>query len=191
MAEHPAVNRRVAGSSPAWGVSWSVGQGVKTPPFHGGNMGSNPIRIIKIFPVMMRSGDTPVPIPNTTVKTWAVDGTWWAAAWESRWLPEFNKPMWLNWQSSWLVISRLSVRVRSSASFFQYISFGSLAQSVEHWTFNPGVPGSSPGWLIHTLVSIRVCLYRLGFFCVKKKISAGTNVWKMTVFAIQYYFSML
>ena len=22
---------------------------------------------------------------------------------------------------------------------------GSLAQSVEHWTFNPGVPGSSPG----------------------------------------------
>ena len=23
--------------------------------------------------------------------------------------------------------------------------FGSLAQSVEHWTFNPGVPGSSPG----------------------------------------------
>ena len=46
MAEHPAVNRRVAGSSPAWGVLWSVGQGVKTPPFHGGNMGSNPIRII-------------------------------------------------------------------------------------------------------------------------------------------------
>ena len=27
----------------------SVGQGVKTPPFHGGNMGSNPIRIIKYF----------------------------------------------------------------------------------------------------------------------------------------------
>ena len=26
-----------------------------------------------------------------------------------------NMPMWLNWQSSWLVISRLSVRVRSSA----------------------------------------------------------------------------
>ena len=37
---------------------------------------------------MMRLGDTPVPIPNTTVKTQAVDGTWWAAAWESRWLPK-------------------------------------------------------------------------------------------------------
>ena len=23
---------------------WSVGQGVKTPPFHGGNTGSNPVR---------------------------------------------------------------------------------------------------------------------------------------------------
>ena len=33
-------------------------------------------------------GDTPVPIPNTTVKTQAVDGTWWAAAWESRWSPK-------------------------------------------------------------------------------------------------------
>ena len=25
---------------------WSVGQGVKTPPFHGGNTGSNPVRTI-------------------------------------------------------------------------------------------------------------------------------------------------
>ena len=37
---------------------------------------------------MMRLGDTSVPIPNTTIKTQAVDGTWWAAAWESRWSPE-------------------------------------------------------------------------------------------------------
>ena len=28
---------------------------------------------------------------------------------------EFYMPMWLNWQSSWFVISRLTVRVRSSA----------------------------------------------------------------------------
>ncbi|AAL98173.1 hypothetical protein spyM18_1620 [Streptococcus pyogenes MGAS8232] len=27
---------------------WSVGQGVKTPPFHGGNTGSNPVRTIAI-----------------------------------------------------------------------------------------------------------------------------------------------
>ncbi len=26
---------------------WSVGQGVKTPPFHGGNTGSNPVRTIR------------------------------------------------------------------------------------------------------------------------------------------------
>ena len=40
------------------------------------------------FPVAMRPGETPVPIPNTTVKTWAADGTMLETAWESRWLPE-------------------------------------------------------------------------------------------------------
>ena len=41
----------------------------------------------KIFPVAMRPGDTPVPIPNTMVKTWTADGTMLETAWESRWLP--------------------------------------------------------------------------------------------------------
>ena len=36
----------------------------------------------------MRLGDTPVPIPNTKVKTYAADGTMLETAWESRWLPE-------------------------------------------------------------------------------------------------------
>ena len=36
----------------------------------------------------MRSGDTPVPIPNTTVKTYAADGTMLETAWESRWMPD-------------------------------------------------------------------------------------------------------
>ena len=43
--EHAAVNRAVVGSSPTRGV-WLLGQVVKTPPFHGGNMGSNPVRVI-------------------------------------------------------------------------------------------------------------------------------------------------
>ena len=33
-------------------------------------------------------GETPVPIPNTMVKTQAADGTMLETAWESRWLPE-------------------------------------------------------------------------------------------------------
>ena len=37
----------------------------------------------------MRLGETPVPIPNTMVKTYAADGTMLATAWESRWLPDF------------------------------------------------------------------------------------------------------
>ena len=42
----------------------------------------------KRFPVAMRFGETPVPIPNTTVKTEAADDTMLETAWESRWLPD-------------------------------------------------------------------------------------------------------
>ena len=41
------------------------------------------------FPVAMRFGDTPVPIPNTMVKTKTADDTWLETTWESRWLPDF------------------------------------------------------------------------------------------------------
>ncbi len=37
----------------------------------------------------MRPGETPVPIPNTTVKTRAADGTMLETAWESRRPPDF------------------------------------------------------------------------------------------------------
>ena len=43
------------------------------------------------LPVAMRFGDTPVPIPNTTVKTEAADDTMLETAWESRWLPDHKK----------------------------------------------------------------------------------------------------
>ena len=36
---------------------------------------------------MMRSGEIPVPIPNTTVKPTTADGTMLETAWENRWLP--------------------------------------------------------------------------------------------------------
>ncbi len=36
-------------------------------------------------------GDTPVPIPNTKVKTQTADGTMLETIWESRWLPDQNK----------------------------------------------------------------------------------------------------
>ena len=35
---------------------WSVGQGVKTPPFHGGNTGSNPVRTINFIGGLPKSG---------------------------------------------------------------------------------------------------------------------------------------
>ena len=45
MVEHSAVNRVVASSSLARGARWPVGQVVKTPPFHGGIMGPNPVPV--------------------------------------------------------------------------------------------------------------------------------------------------
>ena len=38
--------------------------------------------------VAMRLWETPVPIPNTTVKTQAADGTALETVWESRWPPD-------------------------------------------------------------------------------------------------------
>ena len=43
----------------------------------------------RILPVAMRFGVTPVPIPNTMVKTETADDTWLETTWESRWLPDF------------------------------------------------------------------------------------------------------
>ena len=44
--------------------------------------------LITIFLVSMRLGDTPVPIPNTMVKTQAADGTILETVWESRRMPD-------------------------------------------------------------------------------------------------------
>ena len=38
----------------------------------------------------MRLGETPVHIPNTTVKTQAADGTALETMWESRWAPDYG-----------------------------------------------------------------------------------------------------
>ena len=46
-----------------------------------------------IFPVAMRVGVTPVPIPNTMVKTDAADNTWLETAREDRWLPDLIKDL--------------------------------------------------------------------------------------------------
>ena len=45
------------------------------------------MQVAKEFPVAMRLGETPVPIPNTMVKTQPADDTMLETAWKSRWLP--------------------------------------------------------------------------------------------------------
>ena len=40
--------------------------------------------------VLMRLWETPVPIPNTTVKTEAAENTTLETMWEDRWVPDSN-----------------------------------------------------------------------------------------------------
>jgi hypothetical protein len=44
-------HKRLEGSNPSLSAIklWPVGQVVKTPPFHGGNRGSSPLRVTKIL----------------------------------------------------------------------------------------------------------------------------------------------
>ena len=46
--EHSVHTRSVVGSSPISATIWPGGQAVKTPPFHGGNTGSIPVRVTRI-----------------------------------------------------------------------------------------------------------------------------------------------
>ena len=97
MVEHSAVNRVVVGSNPTRGVFFFLGSMVK-------RLRHRPFTAV-----------TRVQIPLESF-----------LAQQCAELKVISRmPMWLNWQSSWFVISRLSVRVRSSA----YI-FGPLAQLV-------------------------------------------------------------
>ena len=52
------------------------------------------------FPVAMRLGETPVPIPNTMVKTQEADGTMLETAWESRWLPGSLKDLLIDFKGT-------------------------------------------------------------------------------------------
>ena len=62
------VNHDVAGSSPAGGATWLRGQAVKTPPFHGGNTGSIPVRVTTPFCRIYGGIAQPVERPPHTRK---------------------------------------------------------------------------------------------------------------------------
>ena len=56
--EHAVHTRRVVGSSPtAATIIWPIGQAVKTPPFHGGYRGSNPLWVTIKFGRLAQLGE--------------------------------------------------------------------------------------------------------------------------------------
>ena len=67
----------------------------------------------------MRLGETPVPIPNTTVKTLAAENTILETIWEDRWMPDLyggvaqlgeHLPCKQGVMSSNLIISTISLK---------------------------------------------------------------------------------
>ena len=62
----------------------------------------------KKIPVAMRLWETPVPIPNTTVKTQTADDTWLETARESKWLPGYKKEFDI-WRTDVKIVERTKI----------------------------------------------------------------------------------
>ena len=77
----------------------------------------------------MRLWETPVPIPNTTVKTQAADGTALETVWESRWMPDYMG-MSLRGESTCLASRGSRVRISSSPLKSKDFKDGLIAQLV-------------------------------------------------------------
>ena len=73
---------------------------------------------ITIFLASMRLGDTPVPIPNTTVKTQEADGTALETVWESRWMPD---PLKTGFTSDQRIEQKFSFLMTDKASVNMYL----------------------------------------------------------------------
>ena len=94
--------------------------------------------------VAMRAGVTPVPIPNTTVKTCAADGTTLETVWESRWPPASLSALHTWWQQKLPGVSHAGPFMRTNAVRPNLeVRFGDVAQLGEHLPCKQGVESSS------------------------------------------------
>ena len=70
----------------------------------------------------MRLGDTPVPIPNTMVKTQSADGTILETIWESRWMPLYFSLDESEWSEAWILVKKYTLRSNGVTIRRYYIS---------------------------------------------------------------------
>ena len=101
----------------AWWLSW-----LERRPVTAEVVGSSPIRVAQMFERLKSLTKSSEYSIIYVYCLWDLSSAGRASALQAeghRFEPYrshlHNMPMWLNWQSSWFVISRLSVRVRSSA----------------------------------------------------------------------------
>ena len=67
-------------------MTWGYSSAGRAPALQAGGQEFDPPYLH--CPVVMRPREAPVPIPNTTVKTWTADNTLLETAREDRWLPD-------------------------------------------------------------------------------------------------------
>ena len=91
----------------------------------------------------MRLWETPVPIPNTTVKTQSAGDTWLETARENRWLPD---SIILN--SSVVEQPAVNRWVAGSSPAWGALIIRPNGQAVKTRPFHGCNPGSIPGWVI-------------------------------------------
>ena len=75
--------------------------------------------------VVMRLGETPVPIPNTMVKPQTADGTALETVWESRWPPATKK-------------KNVIRDMRFEENFRFHMTDKKISQKCRHYTSQPG-----------------------------------------------------
>ena len=135
---------------------WPLGQAVKTPPFHGGNRGSIPLGVTILrshssagrAPALQAGGHRFDPCCdhhktfNGSVAQLVRVPACHAGGRGFEPLLSRHMLVWLNWQSSWLVISRLSVQVRSSAPYVVEFPSGQRGQTVN--LLSDDFEGSNP-----------------------------------------------
>ena len=88
----------------------------------------------------MRPGDTPVPIPNTMVKTWSADGTILETVWESRWMPLHFSLDESERSEAWILVKKYT---SSSEARWWCYNTGGVAQLGEHLPCKQGVKSSN------------------------------------------------
>ena len=142
----------------------------------------------------MRLGATPVPIPNTMVKTQTADGTALETVWESRWPPNLKKKTWgrtaaevkNKYRQGWATTYRRQPHQQGSAVKSWVYQWSEFKRSFGFW------------WLINNQSELRMRSSKAyGFIahgtacqCIKNKYCLGKQAFHTASFLLRSHSSV-